>query len=328
MRIRVLGGGWYGCHIAKSLMERHYVELHEISDHLFAGASGGNPARLHLGFHYPRSKLTRAYCQVHQQEFMQEYGQLTRHVQSNIYAIASHDSLVDFGTYEQLMKAEVECIKVHSTREVGLYNVEGALLTGERHIVIDLARQHFEDVLGPVVKYGRGPSEDTAGWDWTIDCTFCNYESAAVDRYEPCVTGLYEGPTDRAVTIMDGPFPSLYPWNEDMRLNSLTSAKYTPFSKECRSYGDAAGILATVQIDEVHERCRLMEDQMASFWPHFKDKYKFVEPRFSIRAMPRSAADARIVDVSKSEGNVLRVRAGKIDAIIHASRMIKDMIKC
>ena len=66
MKIRVLGGGFYGCHIALSLIrDGHIVELHEVADRLFSGASGNIPARLHCGAHYPRSKLTRDACRDH-----------------------------------------------------------------------------------------------------------------------------------------------------------------------------------------------------------------------------------------------------------------------
>jgi glycerol-3-phosphate dehydrogenase len=65
VKIRVLGGGWYGCHIALALIgDGHEVEIHETRERIFEGASGSIPARLHLGFHYPRSRMTRAACQA------------------------------------------------------------------------------------------------------------------------------------------------------------------------------------------------------------------------------------------------------------------------
>jgi hypothetical protein len=42
--------------------------------------------------------------------------------------------------------------------------------------------------------------------------------------------------------------------------------------------------------------------------------------------MPRSAADARLVDVVRVGERALRVRAGKIDAIFHAERLVREMI--
>lgn len=327
MKIRVLGGGWYGCHIANHLlMAGHDVTLFEREDKLFAGASGGNPARLHIGPHYPRSSLTRAACRDHHAEFMRVYGFLTRSVCVNLYAIASHDSFMDFGTYVQVLKNEIELIQVRP-EEYGLRNCEGAILCAERHIVINQARDYFQDALSDHVRFGQVGLDDGA-YDWTIDCTFCANDGENIERFEPCVTGLLHGPTACAVTIMDGPFGSIYPWNEELGLCSLTSAKYTPFSKECLTYAAARKVLDDMAANPTHinGRCRLMLDQMAEYWPACKTLFKLVDYKLSIRAMPRSAADARLVDVIRTGPQGLRVRAGKIDAIFHAARMVDELI--
>lgn len=330
MRIRVLGAGFYGSHIAAALLEAgHDVEVWEAADHIFAGASGGIPARLHLGApHYPRSALTRAACIEHRADFMERYGFLTRGVATNIYAIAAHDSLVDFGTYLTVLRGSCEFITIFDPSEYGLANVEGAVLTGERHILTREAREHFEKVLAGRILFRAKPdlSDDPTRWDWTIDCTFAALGAEGVDRYEPCVTVLLEGPTYQAVTIMDGAFPSLYPWDEYWHLSSLTSASLTPISKTCRSYGEARAILDQQTTEDLEIRGGLMLDQMEAFWPTVKSLFRISEFKLSIRAMPRSGSDARLVDVLRVGENTLRVRAGKIDAILHAERIVREAI--
>lgn len=327
MKIRVLGGGWYGCHIAAELIaDGHVVELHEIAGHLFAGASGSNPARLHLGFHYPRSRLTRAMCQESHARFMRVYGQLTRTIPTNVYAVAAGDSLVDFGTYRQVLKGEVEFVELERPEELGLRNIEGALLTGERHIVIRQARAFYEEKLAGAVRYFMPPLEAIAlDFDWTIDCTFCARDAERIDRYEPCVTGLMRGPTDRAVTIMDGPFPSLYPWDEDAGLSSLTSARYTPLER-CATYEDAARVLKQTTPRDLRARCAEMWRQLCDYWPAAAAAYELADMRLGIRAMPLSGAAARLVDVIETGPRTLRIRAGKIDAIFHAADQIREKI--
>lgn len=326
MKIRVLGAGWYGCHTAAALIaDGHAVEVHEIADRIFAGASGGNPARLHQGFHYPRSRLTRAACQDHAALFEARYGHLTEGVPVNLYAVAAHDSLVDFGTYCQVLRGEVEFIAIRP-REFGLQNVEGAVLTGERHIVIDRARRHFEGELDGHVHFGIKPGRvDDPRWDLTVDATFCSNDAENIDRFEPCVTVLLKGPTTKAVTIMDGGFGSVYPWNEACGLSSLTSASLTPISKTCRSYAEARKILDEQSEHDLKRRGWAMLNQMAQFWPGVMD-YEIADFLLSIRAMPRSAADARLVDVVRVGERAVRVRAGKIDAIFHAERVIKEIV--
>lgn len=329
MNIRILGAGLYGCHLATALIaDGHAVEVREIAERPFAGASGNIPARLHQGQHYPRSKLTRAACQAHHAEFMARYGEFTHGVSVNIYAIAEHDSLVDFGTYRQVLRDEIEIVTIARPAEYGLQNVEGAILTGERHILTDRLRDHFAAALAGYIRYGvpRGEPVDDPTWDVTIDCTFCAHEQIGVDRFEACLTVLLEGPSDRAVTVMDGGFGSLYPWDEGAGLSSLTSARWTPLARHM-TWADAR-----LWLDEecpasfIEKHAAEMFDQMAEFYPRIRDEYRIVEKRTAIRAMPRSAADARLVDVIRVGDRGIRIRAGKLDAIFDAERQVKAML--
>lgn len=330
MRIRVLGSGIYGLHIALGLLaDGHDVEVHDIADHVFAGASGNCPARLHLGAtHYPRSGATQAACAAHHAEFIDRYGFLTRHVRTNIYAIAAHDSLVDFESYRRTLQGQVEFITIHDPAEYGLANVEGAVLCGERHVVTDMAAAYFTRVLGDRLKLSvpAAVTVDDDQWDVTIDATFAAVDSAGIDRYEPCLTVMLEGPTDTSVTVMDGNFCGTYVWNESRRLSSLTSAKLTPFSKTCRSYFDAKKLLSELTVQDLANRAEEMLDQMAYFWPVVRDLYRIVDFKTAIRAMPRSGADSRLVDVRRVSDRVIKVRAGKIDAIFQAERAVKEML--
>lgn len=327
MKIRIVGGGWYGCHIALALTEsRHDVTLVESAPKLFSGASGVNPARLHQGWHYPRSGVTRAACREHNEAFMARYGCLTRMVPVNIYAIARNDSLVDFPSYLKALEDEVPCIPISAPSEFGLQNVEGAVLTGERHILINRARNFFTNLLGECVQYEKQVEEvDSDEFDITVDCTFCAFDDQAIDRFEPCVVGLLWGPADRAVTIMDGPFPSIYPWDEKQNLSSITSARLTPLSKTIRSYGQARDMLRSLPHHEATERAYQMLDDMAKYWPAARDLYKVATAKTAIRAMPRSGADSRLVDVIRVGKRALRVRAGKIDAIFSAEAQVREM---
>lgn len=329
MRVRCLGLGMYGAHISTALLaDGHDVTCHEIADRVFAAASGAIPARLHTGQHYSRSKLTRQACQEHQAEFMSVYGDFTRGIGINIYAIAEHDSLVDFGTYRQVLRDEIEFITVAKPSEFGLQNVEGAILTGERHILVDKLREHFTRALSGRIEFGVPPGPvDNPAWDVTLDATFCANESAGIDRYEACLTVLLEGPTDRAVTICDGPFGSVYPWDEERGLSSLTSAKWTPLAryktwKEARHFLDVRCTKA--QLDQ---HAREMFDQMAFYFPRIRDEYRIVDYRTAIRALPRSAADARLCEVIRVGERGIRIRAGKLDAIFHAEREVKRLLR-
>lgn len=328
MRIRVLGAGLYGCHLALAMIrEGHDVEVHESAAAIFTGASGNIPARLHLGFHYSRSKLTRAACQEHYARFMATYGHLTRGIPVNIYAIADKLSNVDFGNYCQVLESEVEFIRIEKPEEFGLFHVEGAVLTGERHLIVRATRRYFADMLHGALRFETPASAfQESDFDLTIDCTFCAQDAAGVDRYEPCVSALLRGPTNFALTICDGGFPSIYPFDEVEGLCSLTSAKYTPLAK-CGTYAEAREVLDKTSDQAFEQRCREMYRQMHGFYPAISN-YRISGWMKAIRAMPLSGADARLVDVVRISPKTIRIRASKLDAIFYAEAEIKEAIRC
>jgi hypothetical protein len=57
-----------------------------------------------------------------------------------------------------------------------------------------------------------------------------------------------------------------------------------------------------------------MIEQMAEFYPPIGATT--VDYRLSVRAMPLSGADTRLVDVAQLGDRLLSVRAGKIDAVL------------
>lgn len=256
---------------------------------------------------------------------MAEYGHLTHGVRTNIYAIAEHESLVDFPTYCKVLKDEIEYIRIPEPSEFGLQHVEGAILTGERHVVIRKAVDHFTAALDGRIRFNMPPGlQADPSFDWTVDCSFCANESAGVDRYEPCLTAIMEGPSDWAVTIMDGPFGSVYAYDEEHSLSSLTSSKYTPFAR-VPTWQEAKAILDGLSAADVESRAASMYQQMAHYWP-MVDSYRIVGHKLSIRALPKSGADARLVDVARVGERTLRVRAGKIDAVFYAEQLVKELI--
>jgi hypothetical protein len=325
-RCLVKGGGWYGATTATTLLEAgHDVVLRDIAPRLFNGASGSNPARLHAGPHYCRSKATRDACREHYAGFMETFGALTRPVPVNLYAVASEHSLVDFGTYHSVLKQEMEFLTIGNPAEFGLRNVEGAIQVSERHIVIDDVRRYFAAELEGRTELGCAIGDDS-GFDFVVDATFCAGSDAGIDRYEPCLVVLLEGPTDKAVTIVDGLFPSLYPWNEDRRLCSLSSAKFTPFSKSCKTYGEARTMLDSVSKSDVWDQSYRMIQSMGHFFPAVMD-YRQADAMLSIRAMPLSAADARLAHVDIEAPGRIRIASGKIDACVSVAKRVLAIVE-
>lgn len=323
MKIRIVGGGWYGCYITKSLMDDgHEVRLFERGAALFNGASGANQSRLHLGFHYPRDGKTRTDAVETYREWMNTYPELAREIPCNIYAIAEDKSYIDFGTYTDTMRASGAEFITLEPGDHDLQNIEGAVLTGERLILANHARRMWERLLaghyecGVTVEHWACPE-----WDATIDCTYGANVAYNIDRYEPCVLFLYEGPTDRAVTIMDGPFgASLYPYPDD-GIVSLTSVEHTPLAK-CRTWGEAQTTIERLTTADLAKVRAGMVTAISDYVPWFRDVFRHVGHAISTRALPASMADRRTVMLTEQPWGV-SVLPGKMSGIFRAERAVK-----
>jgi len=148
-KIAVIGAGWFGCHIAFQLIKKNYlVKIYEKENDIFCEASGNNQNRLHLGFHYPRSLITRTQSIFGFNNFIKEYPNLSKKIKNNIYAIASDaNNITDFGTYVQIMKSTNLKFKLLNPKKYKLFNVEGALSCKERMINSEKAKIFFKNKL-------------------------------------------------------------------------------------------------------------------------------------------------------------------------------------
>jgi len=85
----VIGGGFYGCTIATTLAASHqHVALLEAGSGLLGRASFANQARVHAGYHYPRSVLTALRSSVNFARFVGEYPECIDKSFTKLYAIA------------------------------------------------------------------------------------------------------------------------------------------------------------------------------------------------------------------------------------------------
>ncbi len=92
--VAVIGGGFYGAHIACSLssLEGYQVTLYEQNKEIFEGISGKFGIRIHAGPHYPRSLSTRKACQHGYEEFVAQYPQLVNWHDHAVYALGKVDA--------------------------------------------------------------------------------------------------------------------------------------------------------------------------------------------------------------------------------------------
>jgi L-2-hydroxyglutarate oxidase LhgO len=88
--IIIIGGGWYGCHIASILKEYNFnITIIEKNNTIFDNSSYYNQNRLHLGYHYCRNYSTRQLCKKSYYLFINKYNHLIDTIINNYYVIST-----------------------------------------------------------------------------------------------------------------------------------------------------------------------------------------------------------------------------------------------
>lgn len=98
----VVGGGLFGAWLALALVRRHgaRVVLVEREPALLSRASYRNQARVHNGYHYPRSILTGLRSRVNSARFLAEYADCVDRDFTMLYAVARQRSNVTAAQFE------------------------------------------------------------------------------------------------------------------------------------------------------------------------------------------------------------------------------------
>ena len=320
-RVAIIGGGWYGCHTAATLLDAgHDVVLFERNARLLHEASGNNQYRLHHGYHYPRNYYTRRQSVEGFARFLEVYPHLTRRVDQNIYAVPRQDSLLDFRTYCTIMRASALHAKEIVAPEF-LVNTEGRIETDERVVLTTKAREYFtrrletaarlQTTVPPPKENGEVEGER---FDWVVDATWGAFKNLPVDIvYQPTLLLYYEALQPfPAITFVDGPLCSIYP-TEDPAIFTLSSVLHTPICSQSISGG------------HMESKREAMETQIARYIPGFLDIFRYVGPQFSRKTKPVGASDDRAARVFQN-GRAISILSGKIDGIFYAADKVMGII--
>src|SRR5438874_182801 len=98
----IIGGGFYGARLALALAKAgDSVILLEREDALLSRASLANQARVHHGYHYPRSVLTSLRSRVNYDRFRLDYPEAVYESFDHYYAIARDGSKVTAAQFVQ-----------------------------------------------------------------------------------------------------------------------------------------------------------------------------------------------------------------------------------
>ncbi len=281
----IVGGGFYGCALAlflRSLGKR--IVLVEAGDRLLGRASRVNQARVHTGFHYPRSALTAVKSMVLHRRFAADFPEAIVEDFQMLYAIARHRSKVS-GLRFQRMFAEMGAPIARATpSQAALFagdTIEAAFACDEFAFDWSVLARHMGnrlDALGIDVRLNTradaleiAPDRATVHLSsgtaltarFVFNVTYAQTNGLMRDaalpqvalKHEQTEIALVEVPDELAAygfTIMDGPFFSCMPY-PSAGLHSLTHVRYTPH----RHWTDAtAGKGAYAVFDDLPQETR------------------------------------------------------------------------
>ena len=341
-KIAIIGAGWFGCHIGYEIIKlnKFDVKIFEKNKEIFQGASGNNQNRLHLGFHYPRSKETRFQSKKGYKKFKKIYPFLCLKVKKNIYGVANdRKTKIDFGTFLQIMKSEgLKYKEINAQKLFKIENLSGAILTNEMLIDKNKSINFFQKKLKNFlylnknikkIKKVRGKYEiNNQLYDYVINCTyyqkFINKNPGAF--YEVTSSMIYKCSKEfPALTVMDGPFFTIYPYKKNFY--NIYSVIYSPFGKS-KNFNLCEKTLFRVRKDNrlLHQKRKLTEKQILKFYPNFLKYFKFTEYSTCIRTTNNSSNANRSYKIHINK-NFINIFSGKIDHINLASEEVIDFLK-
>lgn len=334
LEVAIIGAGWYGCHIASSLLKHgHRPTIIDETGEFFSGASGVNQNRLHLGYHYPRCNATRAQSFKGFHLFKQEYPDLCAEIGDNVYAISKRQSELN---YEQYINAVAGLGEIEATEKAGpfrLREIEGAIKCQEERIDHNRAKQYFIRSLGKCI-HGETITQKAlpvlkSQYDYVIDCSWGGVNGYRSPHYfEVCVFHLY-APVNKsdhfAITVMDGPFFSLYPY--DTETFSLTNVDLIG-AMVLENYSDAKNAMCKLRKDRgyISKHLSMCEERVRYFLPDFDKYFKYHSVKIGIKTKFISPNDSRYSFIEK-EQNLIRCFSGKIDTIFEIEKKVMDIIR-
>ena len=279
----VIGGGFYGCCLAIFLSEYYpEVALLEKGSDLLTRASYVNQARVHGGYHYPRSFLTALRSLINLPRFCLDFRECIEDRFEKVYAIARDLSKINafqfrkfcerIGAslkpapqsvrrlFNEAMIEEVFCVREYAFDALKLRRIlKQRLQRNGVKIYLNTEVQRVglqrDDLIE--LKLGEGSSWSSRS---VFNCTYSNINTLLNHsglpllpmKHEVTEIALLEVPDELnnlGITVMDGPFFSTMPF-PPQGVHSLSHVRYTPHEcwldgegfKEAYEYLDKSSI--------------------------------------------------------------------------------------
>lgn len=255
----IIGAGLYGLYSAEFCGRRgEHVLVLECDPTPFRRATYINQARVHQGYHYPRSISTAMKSAGYFERFNKDYGFCINREFDKIYATSAEYSWSDGEQFLKFCKAAgIPCEELHPDRFFKPGMCDGAFLTREYTYDAMILKDYLLDKIANYpnveIRYeakiqkieketdcyallmADGTTYETG---FLLNATYAStnqildmigYEKFGI-KYELCeiiLCDVNEKLNQFGFTVMDGPFFSIMPFGKT-GVHSLTSVTFTP----------------------------------------------------------------------------------------------------
>ncbi|MCL1915381.1 MAG: FAD-dependent oxidoreductase [Desulfovibrionaceae bacterium] len=252
----ILGAGIYGLYAAVKLGARGRVLVIDAEQEPFLRGSYVNQARVHNGYHYPRSYATASKLAGYYRRFMRDFGECIKSDFTKIYAMSSAFSWTNGKQFQIFCdNLDLRCEEIPKERHFNPWTVDKAFITEESAFDAHMIRNKlygqaiqtcdfkfgcFIDDIKNDGKYYSLHLEDGSKFksNFVLNVTYAGVNQIHTllglpllpIKYELCEVILCQVSDklkDIGITVMDGPFFSIMPFGK-RDYHSMTTVSRTP----------------------------------------------------------------------------------------------------
>lgn len=360
----VIGGGFYGCFVAEQLAQNgKKVLLIEKETDLMQRASYVNQARIHQGYHYPRSILTSLRSRVNFPRFIKDYAPCVYSEFFKYYAIGKISSKVTSRQFRlfceridaPLKQAPINVRNLFDKNLIeGIFEVKEYAFDAEKlkHFMLDkldnaavsVLLQSSADKISTVSKK-LALSLNVNGETMTVsagnifNCCYSQINHVLKRSGLPLVPlkheltemALIEMPDllkRFSVTVMDGPFFSIMPF-PSRNLHTLSHVRYTPHrywqGNDGQDHVDAEANLRNARKPS-HYKHMIMD---AKRYLPLLEECRYVDSLWEVKTvLPQSEVDdSRPILFHQTEESpgLVSIMGGKIDNIYDVKERLDEV---
>jgi hypothetical protein len=327
-RVLIIGGGFFGMYLADHIAnEGHEVRIVEKEPDFMTRASYANQARVHNGYHYPRSILTALRSRISFPRFVNEFKDCIESDFEKYYLIGKPLGKVTaiqfkkfcerIGAVCDYSKGRVklmtnpalieECFSVveyafdaHKLRDLMLKRIDRKSISYSLNTSAEMVSQHGDGLLIEL-KNSKTDEYETIYADHVFNCTYSriNYihnksEIKIVplkhEMTEMCLVKVPDELNSIGLTVMCGPFFSVMPF-PSIGIHSFSHVRYTPhyeWSDSEDSYNDAHFVYDNA---DRYSAWHYMRKDAARYIPLLAD-CEYVKSIWEVKTvLPRSESD-------------------------------------